>query len=130
MAKRPYAVKAIVAAALLIAPTNGSAEHLLVPVEPLAPFVKLDSSEVTVSGISSGAFFAHQFHVAYSGLVKGAGLVAGGPYACAEQVNEVVPPFANPFTGIPKSVVASLAVCTHFGRDEFARVLWTFPQEP
>ena len=34
-------------------------------VEPLAPFQKLDPSGVTVSGISSGAFFAHQFHVAY-----------------------------------------------------------------
>jgi len=50
------------------------------PSTPLAAFRKLDASAITVSGISSGAFFAHQFHVAYSGLVKGAGLVAGGPY--------------------------------------------------
>src|SRR4051812_37688829 len=103
MLKRRYSVEAITAVALLIgaiAPTSGSAEHLLVPVKPLARFVKLDRSEVTVSGISSGAFFAHQFHVAYSGLVKGAGLVAGGPYACAEQVNDVVPPLASLFTGI------------------------------
>ena len=93
-------------------------------------YSKLDPNGITVSGISSGAFFAHQFHVAYSGLVKGAGMVAGGLYACAEQVDGVVPPFGNPFTGIPKSVVASLAVCTRFGRDGFAQLLWSFPNKP
>src|SRR6187402_3906001 len=80
------------------------------------------SGGVTVSGISSGAFFAHQFHVAYSGLVKGAAMVAGGLYACAEQVDDVVPP--HPFTGIPKSVAAALAVCTRFGRTGFALSFW------
>jgi poly(3-hydroxybutyrate) depolymerase len=38
----------------------------------------------TVSGISSGAFMAVQFHVAFSGEVAGVGAVAGGPYLCAE----------------------------------------------
>lgn len=38
----------------------------------------------TVSGISSGAFMAVQFHVAFSGEVAGVGSVAGGPYLCAE----------------------------------------------
>lgn len=40
----------------------------------------------TVSGISSGAYMAGQFHVAFSSFVEGAGLVAGGPYGCAEGV--------------------------------------------
>jgi poly(3-hydroxybutyrate) depolymerase len=43
--------------------------------------VKLD--ETSVSGLSSGAYMAGQFHVAHSSIVKGAGLVAGGPYGCA-----------------------------------------------
>jgi poly(3-hydroxybutyrate) depolymerase len=38
----------------------------------------------TVSGISSGAFMAVQFHVAFSGEIAGVGSVAGGPYLCAE----------------------------------------------
>ena len=41
-------------------------------------------AQVTVSGLSSGGFFAHQFHVAHSSWVKGAGLIAAGPYHCAQ----------------------------------------------
>ncbi|MBT8085857.1 MAG: hypothetical protein HKN35_05575 [Woeseia sp.] len=40
--------------------------------------------EFTVSGISSGAYLAGQLHVAYSADVAGAGLVAGGPWGCAD----------------------------------------------
>ncbi len=39
---------------------------------------------VTVSGLSSGAFMAVQFQVAFSSRVTGVGAVAGGPYLCAE----------------------------------------------
>ena len=38
----------------------------------------VDSSQVSVSGISSGACMATQFHVAHSRDVMGVGLVAGG----------------------------------------------------
>ncbi|WP_363345902.1 polyhydroxybutyrate depolymerase [Methylocystis echinoides] len=41
-------------------------------------------SETSVSGISSGAAMAVQFHVAHSSTVKGAGVIAGVPYGCAE----------------------------------------------
>lgn len=44
----------------------------------------IDPARITVSGISSGAYMAGQMHVAYSGLVHGAALLAGGPYYCAE----------------------------------------------
>ena len=40
-------------------------------------------SAVTVSGLSSGANMAVQFHVAHSAWVKGAGAIAGSPYYCA-----------------------------------------------
>ncbi|WP_294533274.1 poly(3-hydroxybutyrate) depolymerase [uncultured Rhodoblastus sp.] len=40
--------------------------------------------ESSVSGISSGAFMAVQFGVAWSSIVKGVGVVAGGPYYCAQ----------------------------------------------
>ena len=52
-------------------PAVSVADHQNVPVEPLAAFAKLDPVGITVSGISSGAFFAHQFHIAFSSLVKG-----------------------------------------------------------
>jgi len=38
----------------------------------------------TVSGLSSGGYMAVQMHVAHSATVKGAGVVAGGPYYCAQ----------------------------------------------
>jgi hypothetical protein len=43
-----------------------------------------DLSETSVSGVSSGGYMAVQFHVAYSGLVSGVGVIAGGPYNCAD----------------------------------------------
>jgi poly(3-hydroxybutyrate) depolymerase len=51
--------------------------------QPL-PRVTADTSSVTVSGISSGGYMAVQFQIAYSSIVRGAGIVAGGPYYCAE----------------------------------------------
>ncbi len=51
--------------------------------DPL-PAYRANIAETSVSGISSGAAMAVQFHVAHSGIVKGAGVVAGIPYDCAE----------------------------------------------
>jgi poly(3-hydroxybutyrate) depolymerase len=51
--------------------------------EPL-PALELDPTGTTVSGLSSGAYMAGQMHVAFSGAIGGAALVAGGPYFCAE----------------------------------------------
>ncbi len=48
-----------------------------------APSFNIDTSRITVSGISSGAYMAGQLHVAHSELFNGAGLIAGGPYWCA-----------------------------------------------
>ena len=48
------------------------------------PALAVDLRELTVSGVSSGAYMAVQFQVAYSQLVRGAGIIAGGPYDCAE----------------------------------------------
>jgi poly(3-hydroxybutyrate) depolymerase len=53
------------------------------PMEPSAAF-NLDRERITVSGISSGAYMAGQLHVAHSATFRGAALLAGGPYYCAE----------------------------------------------
>ena len=51
--------------------------------DPLPSF-DADLALTSVSGLSSGAYMAGQFHIAYSGTVIGAGIIAGGPYNCAE----------------------------------------------
>lgn len=43
-----------------------------------------DMNQVSVSGLSSGAFMTAQLHTAYSGSLMGAGIIAGGPYLCAK----------------------------------------------
>lgn len=44
----------------------------------------VDPGQITVSGISSGAQMAHQLHIAYPDVFSGAGMIAGGPFGCAE----------------------------------------------
>ena len=43
-----------------------------------------DIGESSISGISSGAFMAVQFATAWSSVIKGVGVVAGGPFWCAK----------------------------------------------
>jgi len=43
-----------------------------------------DINESSISGVSSGAFMAVQFAIAWSGVIKGVGIIAGGPYYCAQ----------------------------------------------
>src|SRR5262252_1705703 len=50
--------------------------------DPLGRF-PVDPAEVSVSGISSGAFMANQLHIAHSAGIIGAGMIAGGLYGCA-----------------------------------------------
>jgi poly(3-hydroxybutyrate) depolymerase len=43
-----------------------------------------DIKETSISGISSGAFMAVQFGTAWSSVIKGVGVIAGGPFYCAQ----------------------------------------------
>lgn len=73
----------------------GCGEHTLDPQDPAvglavgaASAVPLgaynaDIHQTSVSGISSGGYMAVQLHVAFSSIMKGAGIFAGGPYHCA-----------------------------------------------
>ncbi|KAH9494826.1 hypothetical protein Btru_017926 [Bulinus truncatus] len=49
------------------------------------PVLKVDKSAISVSGISSGAVMAVQFHVAFSSEIMGIGAIAGVPFLCAPQ---------------------------------------------
>lgn len=51
---------------------------------PPMPHFNVDLSQTSVSGMSSGAFMAVQFHIAFSSTLVGAGIVAGGPYYCTQ----------------------------------------------
>jgi poly(3-hydroxybutyrate) depolymerase len=50
-------------------------------------------AETSVSGLSSGAYMAGQIQIAHSKDIVGAGIVAGGPYACAESASGRLFPF-------------------------------------
>ncbi|KMO11113.1 extracellular catalytic domain type 2 short-chain-length polyhydroxyalkanoate depolymerase [Methylobacterium platani] len=52
-------------------------------IEPLPTF-DVRPGESSISGLSSGAFMAVQVHLAHSARFLGAGIIAGGPYRCAE----------------------------------------------
>lgn len=45
----------------------------------------------SVSGLSSGAFMTVQLHLAHSASFCGAGVIAGGPYRCAESYRSASP---------------------------------------
>uniref|UniRef100_UPI0008299419 extracellular catalytic domain type 2 short-chain-length polyhydroxyalkanoate depolymerase n=1 Tax=Marinobacterium profundum TaxID=1714300 RepID=UPI0008299419 len=56
-----------------------------VAAQPTAlPAMDADIKRTSVSGLSSGAFMTSQLYVAYSDIMVGAGIIAGGPYLCAK----------------------------------------------
>lgn len=62
------------------------------------PQVGVNLDGMSVSGLSSGAYMAGQLQVAHSDRIIGAGIVAGGPYGCAETPgNELLPTAARNF---------------------------------
>jgi chitodextrinase len=48
------------------------------------PSYNVDINQTSVSGVSAGGYMAVQFDVAYSSMLRGAGVIAGGPYYCAQ----------------------------------------------
>ena len=56
------------------------------------PALGADLSATSVSGLSSGAYMTGQIEAAHSSQIVGAGIVAGGPFACAEtEASKLVP---------------------------------------
>jgi hypothetical protein len=125
MMRRPLSsrfgqLRVLVLGVILLCPAQALADHDVIP-DPapatsdaeLPADLALDPA-VTVSGLSSGGFFAHQFHVAHSELVAGAGIVAGGPYGCVETISNPYWPFAT-----LDRLSAALVACTHYWGDRF-----------
>ncbi|MES2584459.1 MAG: PHB depolymerase family esterase [Pseudomonadota bacterium] len=73
------------------------------------PQLNIDKTQTSVSGLSSGGFMAVQLHVGHSATFKkGAGVVAGGPFYCAEGsiTNATGRCMASP-AGIPTSTLVN-----------------------
>lgn len=59
----------------------------------------------SVSGLSSGAYMAGQFQIAHSSVVMGAGIIAGGPYGCAESLfADAMPGPGTAFLNLSKAI--------------------------
>src|SRR5215213_196433 len=84
--------------------------------QKLQPVPNLDRSAITVSGLSSGGFMAHQFHVAFSKLVTGAGIIAGGPFGCVETISN---PYSWFWTVPLDRVSAATLACSHYLGDRY-----------
>jgi poly(3-hydroxybutyrate) depolymerase len=77
------------------------------------PALHADAKQVSVSGISSGGYMAVQFHVAYSSSIKGAGVVAGGPFYCAKnQAKRAIKNCMQPDNDFPVPPVEELVAFT------------------
>ncbi|MGF9764134.1 hypothetical protein AAII07_54425 [Microvirga sp. 0TCS3.31] len=103
----------------MLLPMDGHASQDQLPDPPpsstsqkVPAFPSLDRTAVTLSGLSSGGFFVHQSHVAFSSLVKGAGIIAGGRFGCVETIPDPWSPFWPAF---PDRVSAAVVACTHYG---------------
>ena len=84
---------ALLAVPLALALASLSCSALAADAAPL-PGLGADLGNVSVSGLSSGAFMAAQIATAYSATFKGVGVIAGGPYDCASTYPDQ-PPLQN-----------------------------------
>lgn len=50
---------------------------------PLAQ-LNIDTDQISISGLSSGGYMATQYHLAHAEQVSGVGIIAGGPFYCAQ----------------------------------------------
>lgn len=85
--------------------------------EPISlPPMGADLSQTSVSGLSSGAFMTSQYYIAFSDVMVGAGIVAGGPYYCSgswalnTKVENATTTCMNPLTN---SVAPNIPVLVH-----------------
>lgn len=66
------------------------------------PALGASAALLSVSGISSGAYMAVQMQVAHASAVRGAGVIAGGPFECADgTVSRALRNCMTPAAGTP-----------------------------
>jgi poly(3-hydroxybutyrate) depolymerase len=113
-ASRPAALIVIVLAAAVLSARPALAAEAL-------PKLGADIAQTSVSGLSSGAYMAGQIQVAHSKDIVGAGIVAGGPFACAETDASLIFPFWP--TAVGQNAAQALYACmkTTVGEPDPAR---------
>jgi poly(3-hydroxybutyrate) depolymerase len=77
-ATRTVSVCLALVAVRLVAPAAVAADLTALPA------LNAPIGDSSVSGLSSGAFMAVQFGTAWSSIIKGVGVVSGGPFECAQ----------------------------------------------
>lgn len=91
----------LAAGALSVSLTGCGPEEKRGGLPPLG--AKID--ETSVSGISSGAYMAGQFQMAHARIVKGAAIIAGGPYGCSQSIfADTLPGPGSEFLNLSKAV--------------------------
>ena len=120
----------LIAAALLVLIVV--AANVVAANDPALTPLCIDETSISVSGISSGGFMAHQFHVAHSTRLMGAAIFAGGPYLCAgddsgrvlfRSLNVCSHINPGPFLGPPeaeRSITAARAAAAAGGIDDLS----------
>ncbi|MRR18157.1 MAG: hypothetical protein EG826_17070 [Deltaproteobacteria bacterium] len=81
MIRRLWLIGMMLWTAALAAPSAAAGD--IQPVRETLGRYRIEIRESSASGLSAGGFFANQFFVAYSGIMSGVGVFAGGPYGCA-----------------------------------------------
>ena len=66
----------------LAAPLAPAPAELAAAAVPL-PSLNIDPETVVMTGLGDSADFAHQFHIAFAALVRGACVFSGQPFNCA-----------------------------------------------
>jgi poly(3-hydroxybutyrate) depolymerase len=82
--KKITALIAVMSAMVLSSCSEQSAETIPKDSGSMQTKLNLDTTSITVSGISSGGYMANQYHTAFSKQVNGAALLASGPFGCAQ----------------------------------------------
>lgn len=72
------------------------------------PALQADPGRTSVSGLSSGAYMAGQFQLAHARSIKGAALVAGGPFACADSPTARALPWPG---SVPQNLMRATSRC-------------------
>ena len=81
---RLYCIALLLTALTVISgKTNDLSSGVRARTAPPLPRLNIDPGAISISGLSSGADFAVQFHVAFSSILCGSGIFAGQPFHCA-----------------------------------------------
>lgn len=73
--------------------------------------ILLDTSTITLSGLSAGGYMANQFHLSHPEMVSGAGIIAAGPFGCAR--NSIMTALSECVNKAPAEYPASVSNISH-----------------